>query len=160
MKRTLPALFLVFAIGLTPRPASAKGPTTKITISGGGLSSEIEISDQRVLDLSNVWGGQFIDRSKGSVKEPPRGLSTYEIWFYTKVADKGLTRRYVVYYSPDPSTGEGYIYLPGKGQPWYWTNVSAILREGEDGRWNRVSPIWEQLIKPVIARAEATPVRN
>jgi hypothetical protein len=160
MKRistTLVAILLILVVA--PRPAWAKGPTAKLTISGGALTTEIEVADPRILDISNVWGGQFLDSYQVVVKQPPRGFRTYEVWFYIKVADNSVRRRYVVYYSPNPATGQGYIYLPGQGQPWYDLNVSAILRKGKDGKWNYASPTWEELIKPVIAQAEAAPAK-
>jgi len=161
MKRILIALMAVPLILVAiPRPAWAKGATSKITISGGGLASEIEVTDPRILDISNAWFGRFIDGSKGAVKEPPRGLRTYEVWFYIKFSDNDVRRRYVVYYSPDPSTGQGYIYLPGKGQPWYWLNTSALLRDGRDGKWSYASAGWQDLIKPVIAGAEAAATKH
>jgi hypothetical protein len=52
-------------------------------------------------------------------------------------------------------THPGYIYLPGKGETWYSLNVTAILRDGQDEKWNYASPAWEDLIKPIIAGAEA-----
>jgi len=161
MKRILIALMAVPLILVTmARPAWAKEPTAKITISGGGLTSEIEITDPRILDISNMWYGKFLDQSRGVVKEPPRGLRTYEVWLYIKFSESDVRRRYVVYYSPDPSTGRGYIYLPSEGQPWYWLNVSALLRDGRDGKWSYASPAWQDLIKPVIAGAEAAPVKH
>ena len=161
VKRILIALMAVpLILVAAARPTWAKEPTAKITISGGGLTSEIEVTDPRILDISNMWYGKFLDQSKGAVKEPPMGLRTYEVWLYIKFSDNDLRRRYVVYYSPGPSTGRGYIYLPGKGQPWYWLNVSALLRDGRDGKWSYASPAWEDLIKPVIAGAEAAPARH
>ena len=154
---TLAAFVLILAA--MPRPAWAKSPTAKMTISGGALTSEIEVTDPRILDISNIWYGKFLDASGGVAKEPPGGLRTYEVWFYIKVAENSVRRRYVVYYSPNPATGRGYVYLPGQGQPWYDLNVSAILRDGQDGKWNYASPAWEELIKPVIAQAEAAPPR-
>jgi len=161
MKRILIALVAVpLILVAAPKTAWAKGATSKITISGGGLTSEIEVTDPRILDISNVWYGKFLDRSKGAVKEPPRGLRTYEVWFYIKFSANDVRKRYVVYYSPDPSTGHGYVYLPGKGQPWYWLNVSALFQDGRDGKWSYASPAWEDLIKPVIADAEAAPAKH
>ena len=156
MKKTLLALpltVLLILLGM-PRAASAKGPTVKITISGGGLTSAIEVTDPRILSSSNVWGGNFLDGSRGSVKKPPRGLRPYEVSFYVKLANGEVRKMYVVYYYPNPSTEQGYIYLPGKGETWYSLNVGAILRDGQDGKWNYASPAWEDLIKPVIARAD------
>ncbi len=157
MKKTLfaaPLALLLILLG-TPRAACAKGSTVKITISGGPRSiGAIEVTDARILNLSNVWAGQFLDRSKGTAKEPPRGLGPYEVSFYVKLADDHARKMYVVYYYPNPSTAQGYIYLPGNGETWYSLNVRAIWRPGQDGKWNYASPAWEDLIKPVIARAE------
>jgi hypothetical protein len=156
VKRTVTALVVILLIlAVMPRPAWAKSPTAKMTISGGALTSEIETTDPRILNGSNLWEGRFLDASQGVVKEPPSGLRTYEVWFYIKVADNSVRRRYVVYYSPNTAAGRGYIYLPGKGQPWYDLNVSAILRDRQDGKWSYAAPAWEELLKTVIAQAEA-----
>lgn len=34
-------------------------------------------------------------------------------------------------------------------------SVAIIVRDGRDGKWNYASPPWEDLIKPLIARASA-----
>ncbi len=157
MKKTLfaaPLAVLLILLGMA-RAASAKGPTVKITISGGGLTSVFEVTDPRILSSSNVWVGRFLDGSRGSVKEPPRGLRPYEVSFYVKLADDDVRKMYVVYYYPNPSKEQGYIYLPGKGETWYSLNVGTIDRDGQDGKWNYASPAWENLIKLVIARADA-----
>ena len=88
-------------------------------------------------------------------KEPPRGLPRYEVSFYIKISDNEVAKKYVLYYGPSPATESGYIYLPGKGEAWYSLNVGAIIRDGQDGKWNYASPAWEDLIKPMIASAEA-----
>ncbi len=157
MKKELfvPALAcLVIFLGM-PEAASAKSPTTKITISGGGLTSAIEVTDPRILDMSNVWTGHFLDRSRGTRKEPPRVLDRYEVSFYIKIVDNEVKKKYVLYYYPSDTTEPGYIYLPGKGDTWYELNVGALIRDGQDGRWNYAAPKWEDLIKDVIARAKA-----
>jgi len=140
--------FLLLFLGMA-QATSAKPPTVKIIISGGGLTRAIEATDQRILDISNVWSGQFLDGSKDTAKEPPRGLQRYEVSFYIKIADDEVRKKYVFYYYPNPSTEPGYIYLPGKGETWYPLNVGAIIRDGQDGKWNYASPEWEDLIKPM-----------
>lgn len=162
MKKTLfvfPLAFLLIFLGM-PEAALAKGPTVRITISGGGLTSVMEVTDPRILDISNVWGGQFLDRSRGTAKEPPRGLRRYEVSFYVEFAANDVRKRYVVYYYPNSVTEPGYIYLPGKGETWYSLNVGAMFRYDQDGKWNYASPAWEDLIKPVIANAEAAQRRG
>ena len=156
-------IFIAFAGVLliwtaTSEPAWAKSPTTKLTISGGALANVIEVIDPQVLSISSVWGGQFLELSSGVAEQPPSGLQRYEVWFYTSAPDSQARKRYVVYYSPSVSSGErGYVYLPGKGEAWYSLNVSAMLRDGRDGKWSYASPAWESLIKAAIARAEAAP---
>jgi len=158
MNRTLKALIAIsFFTALLP--VWAKSPTMKLTISGGTLTGQIELTDPRILDLSSVWGDRFLDPSAGSAVEPPQIVPTYQVWFYIKSANNGVQRRYVLYYSPN-SSQQGLIYLPGRGQPWYWLNVRAILRDGKDGKWNYASPSWEELIKPVIAHAEAASTQH
>ena len=149
----VPVASLLMFLGM-PEAASAKAPTVKIIISGGRLSSAIEVTEQRILDISNVWSGQFLGRSGGTAKEPPRGLQRYEVSFYVKIADNEVRKMYVLYYYPNRSTGPGYIYLPGKGEAWYSLNVGSIVRDGQDGRWNYASPAWENLVKAMIAGAE------
>jgi hypothetical protein len=146
--------FLLMFLGMA-QATSAKAPTVKIIISDGGLTRAIEVMDQRILDISNVWSGQFLDRSRGTATESPRGLQRYEVSFYVKISDNDVRKMYVLYYYPNASTQPSYIYLPGKGETWYSLNVGTILRYEQDGKWNYVSPAWDDFIKPMIASAEA-----
>ncbi len=136
-----------------PRSTWAKTPTVKITISGGGLTSAVEITDPQALALSNVWFGEFLDDSRTPESEPPKGLLPYEVSFFVKLAENDVRKMYVVYYYPSPRE-QGFVYLPGKGAVW-GLNVGTILRKGRDGKWNYASPAWEALIKPALIRAEA-----
>lgn len=146
--------FLLMFLGMA-QATSAKAPTVKIIISGGRLTRAIEVKDQRILDISNVWSGQFLDGSKDTAKEAPRGLQRYEVSFYVEIADNEVKKAYVLYYYLNPIREPGYIYLPGKGETWYSLNVGAIIRDEQDGKWNYASPAWEDLIRPMIADAEA-----
>ncbi|HEX2711064.1 MAG TPA: hypothetical protein VHM88_02420 [Candidatus Acidoferrales bacterium] len=142
MKKTLfvvPPALMAILLGM-PRAASPKAPTVRIIISGGGLASPIDVTDQRILDSSNVWTGEFLDASRGTVKEPPPGLRRYEVSFYVKLGDNNVRKMYVAYYYPSPSTGQGFIYLPGRGETWHSLNVRTIIRDGRDGKWSFASP--------------------
>ncbi len=154
MKKALLAVPIAVMLALlaTPHPTSGKAPTVKIIISGGGLAKAIEITDPRILELSHVWGGNFLDTSRGLAKEPARELPRYEVSFYVDFGNNGVRdvrKKYVVYYCPDASGRQGSIYLPGKGEPWYWLNVGSILR-GQEGKWSYASPAWEALVKPLL----------
>src|ERR1700722_3232108 len=138
MKKPLflfPLVFLLIFLGVS-QETSAKARTVKIVISGGALTNAIEITEQRILDISGVWGGEFLDRSKGTAQETPRGFQRYEVSFYVEIADNKMTKMYVLYFYPNPAKEQGYIYLPGKGETWYSLNVGSIIRGGQDGKWN------------------------
>jgi hypothetical protein len=118
IKRIFTALAAVLLILVAiQRPAWAKGPTAKISISGGELTNAIQITDPPILSLSNVWSGQFLDRSRGTAEKPSAELRRYEVSFYIRTAD-GVKKRYVLYYYPNSATEPGYIYLPGKAETW------------------------------------------
>ncbi len=157
MKKALLAVpvAVVLVLLATPQPTSGKAPTVKIIISGGGLGKAMEITDPRILELSNVWHGQFLNGSRGAAKEPPQDLPRYEVSFYVDLGNNGVRdvrKMYVVYYCPDPGDAQGSIYLPGKDEPWYRLNVSSILR-GQEGKWSYASPAWEALLKPLLRRS-------
>jgi hypothetical protein len=146
---------VLLALGI-PQAARAKALTVKLIVSGGGLTKPIEITDKRVLGVSDVWVGTFLDTPRGALKDPPQGHEPYEITFYVKFARNDVRKAYVIYYFANPSGESGYIYLPGKGNPWQDLNSGTIIRDGQDGKWNYASPEWEEAIKAAIARAEAS----
>jgi hypothetical protein len=54
-----PAFVLGFVLALLlPTSLSAKGMTTKITITDASLASSIDITDPSVLEQFNVWAGR------------------------------------------------------------------------------------------------------
>ena len=57
MKRLIAAAFCLLVIVSATALVFAKGTTTKITITGAGLPSPVEISDPAVLKNFNVWSG-------------------------------------------------------------------------------------------------------
>lgn len=54
---------------------------------------------------------------------------------------------YRVLYQIDPSTGNGYVYIPGKEHLAYKDNTWLILRFVE-GKWLRAWNEWETLAHP------------
>lgn len=167
MKRSFAAAMTVLAMFLAPVSLSAKGATVKITIKGDGLTTPIEITDPIIKNFE-VWAGPgtyvngiegtegfIIDWARGVVAKRPDGLRHYEVSFY---AERLQAERlvYVVSYDFDPSTEQGYIYLPGKGDEWYRLNVSAIRRgSGLNGHWFRATSAWEKFARPIITKATA-----
>jgi hypothetical protein len=150
----LPLAILVASL-CSPQAALGKTDTFKITISGGGLKSPVEITDPRVLALSKVWSGQFLDWTRTPESEPPKGFLAVEVSFFMKISENDIRKNYVVFYYPNSPGRQGYIYLPSKGSPLWWLNAGSILRTGRDGKWNYASPEWEALVKPVLIQAQA-----
>jgi len=170
--RLFPGL-VVFALGLTI-PLSAKGPTTKIVVTGASLTQPIEITDAAVLRPFLVWAGAgtrtcvggitnciegttgfIVDWVNGPVDAPPSGLTSYVVAFYSESGGSDRTAveelAYVVRYVYDASTRKGYVYLPGKGEPNYELNTSSI-RRGVEGRWFGANLAWQTSVDPLISR--------
>jgi hypothetical protein len=152
---------------------SAKGETTKITISGATLANPIEITDANVVKGFQVWTGPgtkvcvggsgncvegtdgfIVDWRSGAVAQRPNGLPHYEVSFY--VTDTRFPGQpgpehlaYVVAYEYDPAASQGYVYLPGKGEQWYSLNSASIYR-GREGHWFRAARTWQDAVMPLI----------
>jgi hypothetical protein len=168
-KNTL-ADFLVMSVAMAVCPALlAKGETTRITISGGDLSSPIAITDPAIARQFHVWSGAgtfqgrggisnsveategfIVDWSSGVVTDRPNGLQRYEVAFYAE----GPLPVYTVLYELDASSDRGYVYLPGSTDASYQVNVKSIFRgHGFEGHWLRANLAWEQAMARVLPRA-------
>lgn len=170
MKRVAsPTVFGLLVLLSATTPLSAKGITTKIRITGAKLATRVEISDPKILENFHVWAGPgtgvngvegtegfIIDWASGAVAERPRGLDVYEVSFYVKYANRPASEQtdqlaYVVSYEADPSTGQGYVYLPGKADEWYRLNTKAIFR-GREGNWFKATAAWQSAAKQITAQ--------
>jgi hypothetical protein len=167
MKRTISAAFCLLVICSVTAVVSAKGTTTKITITGAGLQSPVEIGDPEVLKNFNVWSGPgtftngveategfIVDWASGAVTDRPSGLRTFELSFYVRYANRPFSEQtdqlaYIVAYAVDPATGQGYVYLPGKSDKYYRLNTRAIYR-GREGNWFRANAAWQTAFRNVV----------
>jgi hypothetical protein len=152
----------------------AKGTTTRVTIAGAGLQAPIEINDPKIVGNFNIWSGPgtrvngvegtegfIVDWTSGIVTERPPGLREFEVSFYVRYANRRFENQtdqlaYVVLYSVDPVTGQGYVYLPGRGDAHYVLNTRAILR-GREGKWFRATAGWQSVVKNVLPNAVTGP---
>jgi hypothetical protein len=161
MRIRFAALSASLALLIVPVQLSAKGDTVRITIKGGDLAAPIEITDRAAAAYFRVWSGPgtssnepqrlIVDWSRG-VAELPKGLQVYEVSFLTTRRDPST---YVVRYLIDPSTNQGYVYLPGKTDAEYRDNVWLIYR-GIEGNWFHAWSAWERIAHPLIANALKT----
>jgi hypothetical protein len=139
------------ALVLVALPVAAKKPLEKITISGPGLGTPVEITDERTLRLANPWFGKFIDWSAPAV-EARHDTPVYAVTLHACLGSSELRAIYQFRYAPGGNGERGLVYLPGKGEPWHRQNVSIIIRDKHDGRWNPASPNWDARMKAALVR--------
>ena len=60
---------------------------------------------------------------------------------------------YVVSYANDPATGQGFVYLPGKGEELFASNAFLIYR-GVEGNWFLATGEWTNVVGPLIEKAK------
>jgi hypothetical protein len=158
MKRRLAVLLSISLLVLTP-VLLGKGKTVKVVIAGDNLAKPVEISDPKTLADFQVWAGPgtssnqgqafIVDWSSGPIKKLPEGLNRYEVSFYVDGLDRVA---YVVFYAFDHSTGRGYVYIPGKSDQHFQSNVRTIFR-GVEGSWFHAWTVWDSVAGPLIANA-------
>jgi hypothetical protein len=131
--------------------------TERITIASAGRTAEITGEAAHVqfrcgpgpgnsINGVPILTGWIISDWQTEVQEPSNSLPRYEVVFHV-TAFKETTRekqeRYVVTYVYDPSTGHGYIRLPGKGEPNWDSNASMIYRGPQfEGHWFSATADW------------------
>jgi len=143
MLSTIVALVVLVCSGFAAEIKS----TTKLTVIAPNASQLIEVTDADVLRLSHVYAGNFIGPE---ASEPDATLTRYTITFDIQTLDGVKTGAYAVQYCVNQPTGEGFLYLPGKGDSQYRRNISTILRDEQDGTWRRASDEWSAAIKPYL----------
>jgi hypothetical protein len=165
-------------------PLWAKGRILRIEISGGTLTSPLQITDPQRLEefrfwdgpgnngmrLENAESGPIIDWKTGIVAQHPVDLQRYEVSFYWMgcARDDPAPRdgkhycaevpvlAYVVFYEYDASSKQGFIYLPGRGDPGELEGIDSgtIWRgPGVAGHWFRATNAWADFVGPLIAKA-------
>jgi hypothetical protein len=152
---TLTVLALTFASTL-PLIARGNAVTIRLDITGGRLTKPLAITERAILDLSGVYQGSFLGDLETNGVDP--SWSRYALTFVSapQIPTASLpaeTRRtYVAYYVRNPATDEGFVYLPGRGEDGYRTNISMMIRDGHDGRWHRATPEWAALLNSYLPR--------
>ncbi len=139
---------------------------SEINISGGDLAAPVQITDQTTIRKFSPFagpgsgvrtaagytpyskpGGFVVDWSRGTTA-PPVDIVTYNVEFHSSSPEHSYRLRYAV----DRSSGQTFVYLPGKGEPEYKENVSMVLH-GIEGNWFHAWFEWDKVAKPLIADA-------
>ena len=167
------ATILAVVIGILGMPlhAAAKCPTAYLRITGNALVAPLIVDDPEFAGQFNIWNGPgvrvnekpihldsnrpigaFIDWPSGPIDERPGEGLSFSVKFFCIREGSGSKRMvYEVDYLIDDSDN-GYIFLPGEGDPRYRFNTFSIAH-GVEGNWFRASPEWERLIRPMIVQA-------
>ena len=150
MKAKLLVSLLVIAALLT-QAALAKGPPQKVTISGGNLSEEIEITgDEATL---NALGMMMLEDYRTRSEEAPEVEGLGEGYLITRFYENQSGRLFPfdeLYYYPDPDGGRGY------------TNYIGIVNGSSeyDGEWFRTNSDSEVVLQGVIEAAGEVAEQN
>ena len=149
---------------LVGAPLSAKFETTKITVTDVALGTSVDITDSSVLKDFNVWSGPgtylngvegtqgfIIDWPAGVVDDRPSGLRRYDVAFYVRGRSSPEEEVvYVVSYERDESSGQGFVYLPGRSDERWGRNVRSIVRHGLEGHWFHATGAWQRAVERVL----------
>ena len=143
--------FLVSSVVL----ARGNAKTVRLDVAGGDLAKPISVTNKSLLDLSHVYAGQFLGEIVDGVESQwPR--YTVRLVFEPEIAlpdadaNRNKQRTYLIQYSLNRQTGEGYVYLPGPSESGYRENIGVIIRDGHDGRWHRAEATWSSLLNPYL----------
>ena len=102
----------LIAAAATASDAAGIKETVRLTIAGPGIVQPIEVTDQRLLALSNVFSGAFIGDL--AAEPPDASLPTYSITFDIQTGTGVKRAAYLVYFARSRWTNEGFVYLPGR----------------------------------------------
>lgn len=166
--RRLSLLLLTSLLALLPAHLFAKAVTTRVIIEGNHFT--FNITSRKTLARFNVWSGPgtssngiastepqsfIVDWSKGPLATAPQALLPYQVSFYGVLpGEQTESLLYVVTYAFDPAAGQGYVYLPGKGDRWYGLDVSRILH-GVEGKWFHAWSAWDEVAGPRVTDSVA-----
>ena len=133
--------------------ARGNAKTVRLDVAGGDLAKPISVTNKSLLDLSHVYVGQFLGEIVNGVDTQwPRYTVTlvFEPEIPLPDVNRNKQRTYLIHYSLNWQTGEGYVYLPGPSESGYRENAGVIIRDGHDGRWHRAEATWSSLLNPYL----------
>jgi len=159
---TLLAVLVFFCAPATQYP---KRYTERITITGAGRTGEITGEAAHVQFRVGPGPGNFADGVPmltgwiisdwlAEVQGPTISLPRCEVVFHVtalKETPREKQERYVMTYVYDPSTGRGYVRLPGHGEP-NWDNNAGMIYRGPqfEGHWFSATEEWTKAAEAAL----------
>jgi hypothetical protein len=135
MRSVLTIAALAFAAATVPAANGVlrRDPTRKLTIAGGDLAHQIELTDSSTLALSDVFNRTFLD-SAGGTAAAPRTATKYEISFWLPDRRRSLVARL----TSGPRLMRAYVYTPdAAGHPRMVFAQNAQRRGAAESRFDR-----------------------
>jgi hypothetical protein len=152
--RLLLVVSALVVTGTLPLLARGNAVTVRLEVSGPTLPTPVHVTNRDLLEISNVYGGQFLGRPADRVRA---GLPRYVVVLVVEprtplpaLAPTGVYKHYTFQYALDRQSGEGFVYLPGRGEDGYRGNIGLIIRDEQDGRWHHASEAWAALLNPYL----------
>ena len=151
-------------LALVALPLFSKAPTEKITLSRESRSADITDA-ARLEQFAFAYGpgpclgtescppvtvSWIVDWVRGPIANPDLSLPRYDVMYHFGMGEK---RVYVVKFAYSLAAKQGYIYLPGPGDPHYQANVNMLWHGKQwDGHWFLATPEWTSAAQELIAR--------
>lgn len=164
MKMIRTVLLMLFTM---PLLVFGQGVISRITLSAPGL--DVEIVDEKARNDFRVGGGPgntlngipnwkpnswIVEDWVHPVAEPDQSLRRVKATFTIDRGSARGARPYVVFYVYDPVAKQGFVYLPGSGEPFYNENVNLLYRGNDfEGHWFRTTPEWTTHAQSVMEKA-------
>jgi hypothetical protein len=166
------AVLTLLSSFLVPTSLLAKSPTILIEVSGKPLVSPIRITDPKFLDAYSFFNGpgvtdfsgeayakgSIVDWKAGPVVPVSNERQHYEVRVYwgPRTMARCLLEApclvYVAFYDYDPSSKRGFVYLPGRGEPWHDMDINPLYHgSGVEGHWYRALDSWTNSVRLLIA---------
>jgi hypothetical protein len=161
MRKGFATVTLIGIVMLNWAIGYGKGPADLIIILAGRASS-YEVTDTQTLQQFSPWSAEYIDWSKGMVHAPPDLSRSSKVFFYQKWPSRrssdydcdDLKMIYTVTYVPGHDGQRGYIYLPGRGEEFFYNNIGTIMLGDDDGKWHQASAAWEKVMNQTLRARE------
>jgi hypothetical protein len=130
---------IVALVVLSAVSVVAKGPTVILTVSGGALPQPIDVTAPGA--LVHVWSDDLLGARASA---PDANVARYEVAFHV-LPNRSREARvmYVVSYAVDEH-GNGFVRLPGRGEPYAALNASTIERSTG---WYRARQPWSDALR-------------
>lgn len=132
-------LVVLIALLLSVSLAIAKGPPSRVSIAGPGLTAPVEVDDPAVLEAFSFFQFEEVENRIDAPADPGQG---YTVTRYVEAADGSYRPWDVVIYYPAARDGQSVAYLEGL--------LGEDMATQFDGDWYSVSSAGERAMRGLL----------